>query len=75
MGERMSASGKALQAIHDYTSAVYEAARRRYERSLMVHMYSPQAVFRIAILATLRRRVKYGGRKGRRAALRLAGRA
>ena len=54
----MSASGKALQAIQDYTSAVYEAARRRYERSLMVHLYSPQAVFRIAILATLRRRVR-----------------
>ena len=71
----MSASGKALAAMVDILNARYEADRSRYERSLMVHLYSPQAVFRIAILATLRRRVKYGGRKGRRAALRLAGRA
>lgn len=54
-----TSSGKALTAIVD----------------LMVHLFSPQAVFRIAILDTLRRRVRYGGRKGRRAALRLAGRA
>ena len=70
-----TSSGKALAAMVDILKARHEVDRSRWERSLMTHLYSPQAVFRIGMLATLRRRVKYGGRKGRRAALRLAGRA
>jgi len=69
-----TSSGKALGAIVDIFNARYEVDRSRWERSLMVHLFSPQAVFRMAMLVTLRRRVQYGGRKGRRAALRLAGR-
>jgi hypothetical protein len=70
-----TSSGKALAATVDILDARYEVDRSRWERSLMVHLFSPQAVFRMAMLVTLRRRVKYGGRKGRRAVLRLAGRA
>lgn len=48
-----------------------ELTMQHWENSCARLMYSPRAAWELLFRRVLRRRVKYGGRKGRRAARRL----
>lgn len=63
-------SGVALIAHQEFQAALQAARRRAFERFTRSVALSIPGV-RGASLATMRRRVQYGGRKGRRAARRL----
>ena len=73
----MSATEPTEEMVDALERAV-EATLDAWQRSLRPLFFRGPGKFllvrRGASLATLRRRVKYGGRKGRRAARRLAGR-
>lgn len=60
-------SAELLSAVERY----YELTLQHWENSCALLMYSPRAAREILFRRVLRRRVKYGGRKGRRAARRL----
>lgn len=63
-----------LEALAQALLRATDLAFYSYVMSLAPHMYSSRSVFQLQMRLVLRRRVRYGGRKGRRAALRLAGR-
>lgn len=62
-------SKELLAAVERY----YELNLQHWENSCMHLMLSPRAARELLFRRVLRRRVKYGGRKGRRAARRLRG--
>ena len=72
--DRRPRTDAAVRVLQNYLGAKLEKeALSVWDRSLAVHLLSPQARFKLAMRAVLRRRAQYGGRKGRRAARRLRG--
>lgn len=63
-----------LEALAQALLRATDLAFHSYVMSLAPHMYSSRSVFQLQMRLVLRRRARYGGRKGRRAARRLAGR-
>lgn len=61
-----------LDALTKALLRASDLAFHSYLMSVLPHMYGPHSVFQLQMRLVLRRRARYGGRKGRRAARRLA---